>query len=107
MAASLHVSQPDQPSRPDPTWNQLVYAYHPSKDGIDENLLILLHGFGTVQNIHNQHLMIPILGDSHVPFTKLGRSLSLPQTATLAIRGPELQVFNVFIVFYIRLIASL
>ena len=29
------------------------------------------------------------IGDTHVPFAKLGRSLNLPQTATLSIRGPE------------------
>jgi hypothetical protein len=29
-------------------------------------------------------------GDTHVPFTKLGRSLTLPQTAALAVRGPTL-----------------
>jgi len=49
------------------------FSYTPSDDGTDENLLILLHG----------------LGDTHVPFSKLGRSLKLPQTATLALRAPE------------------
>ncbi|KZP30753.1 hypothetical protein FIBSPDRAFT_850204, partial [Athelia psychrophila] len=49
------------------------FAYAPSDDGTDENLLILLHG----------------LGDTHVPFAKLGRSLKLPQTATLALRASE------------------
>ncbi|KZV62134.1 hypothetical protein PENSPDRAFT_692769 [Peniophora sp. CONT] len=49
------------------------FSYSPSDDGTDENLLILLHG----------------LGDTHIPFTKLGRSLKLPQTATLAIRAPD------------------
>jgi hypothetical protein len=29
------------------------------------------------------------LGDTHVPFSKLGRSFKLPQTATLALRAPE------------------
>jgi hypothetical protein len=33
--------------------------------------------------------MISFAGDSHVPFAKLGRSLKLPQTATLALRAPE------------------
>lgn len=49
------------------------FAYAPSDDGTDENLLILLHG----------------LGDTHIPFGRLGRSLKLPQTATLAIRAGE------------------
>ncbi|KAG8916516.1 hypothetical protein FRC01_003018 [Tulasnella sp. 417] len=51
----------------------LEFTYFPSDDGTDENLLILLHG----------------LGDTHVPFAKLGKSLKLPQTATLALRAPE------------------
>ncbi|KIK68492.1 hypothetical protein GYMLUDRAFT_35920 [Collybiopsis luxurians FD-317 M1] len=49
------------------------FSYSPSDDGTDENLLILLHG----------------LGDTHIPFSKLGRQLKLPQTATLALRAPE------------------
>ncbi|KAI0776568.1 hypothetical protein BD413DRAFT_490783 [Trametes elegans] len=49
------------------------FAYSPSDDGTDENLLILLHG----------------LGDTQIPFAKLGRQLHLPQTATLALRAPE------------------
>jgi hypothetical protein len=31
----------------------------------------------------------PTPGDTHVPFSKLSRSLKLPQTATLALRAPE------------------
>ncbi|KZT57901.1 hypothetical protein CALCODRAFT_495548 [Calocera cornea HHB12733] len=50
----------------------LTYAYTPSNDGTDENLLILLHG----------------LGDTELPFANLGRSLKLPQTATLSLRAP-------------------
>ncbi|KAI8992745.1 hypothetical protein BD414DRAFT_482062 [Trametes punicea] len=49
------------------------FVYYPSDDGTDENLLILLHG----------------LGDTQIPFGKLGRQLHLPQTATLALRAPE------------------
>lgn len=49
------------------------FFYHASDDGTDENLLILLHG----------------LGDTHLPFSKLGLSLKLPQTAVLALRAPE------------------
>jgi len=50
----------------------LTHSYTPSNDGTDENLLILLHG----------------LGDTEVPFANLGRSLKLPQTATLSLRAP-------------------
>ncbi|KAI0669116.1 hypothetical protein C8Q78DRAFT_978867 [Trametes maxima] len=49
------------------------FVYAPSDDGTDENLLILLHG----------------LGDTEIPFGRLGRQLHLPQTATLALRAPE------------------
>ncbi|KDR74958.1 hypothetical protein GALMADRAFT_249912 [Galerina marginata CBS 339.88] len=49
------------------------YFYAASDDGTDENLLILLHG----------------LGDTELPFSKLGKSLKLPQTAVLALRAPE------------------
>jgi len=49
------------------------FSYTPSDDGVDENLLILLHG----------------LGDTHAPFANLGEQLKLPQTATLAIRAPD------------------
>ncbi|KAK7042452.1 hypothetical protein R3P38DRAFT_2890569 [Favolaschia claudopus] len=49
------------------------FFYAASDDGTEENLLILLHG----------------LGDTHIPFSKLGRQLKLPQTAVLAIRAPD------------------
>jgi len=49
------------------------FTYNASDDGTNENLLILLHG----------------LGDTQIPFGKLGRQLKLPQTATLALRAPE------------------
>lgn len=42
--------------------------------------------------MHNyQELLLTILswtGDSEAPFVKLGSTLRLPQTATLALRGP-------------------
>ena len=53
------------------------FSYTPSDDGVDENLLILLHG----------------LGDTHVPFANLGKQLKLPQTATLSLRAPEKSVY--------------
>ncbi|KAG8974694.1 hypothetical protein FRB90_009719, partial [Tulasnella sp. 427] len=59
--------------RPKPGDVPFEFAYFPSDDGTDENLLILLHG----------------LGDTHLPFAKLGKSFKLPQTATLALRASE------------------
>jgi len=50
-----------------------AFTYAHSQDGTDENLLILFHG----------------LGDTHLPFTKLGRNLKLPQCAFLSLRAPE------------------
>ena len=44
-----------------------------SPDGIDENLLILFHG----------------VGDTPDPFVTFAKTLSLPQTAILALKGPK------------------
>ncbi|GAA5837236.1 hypothetical protein JCM11251_004942 [Rhodosporidiobolus azoricus] len=49
------------------------FQYSPSRDGTDSNLFILFHG----------------LGDTCQPFFQLGQSLNLPQTAVLALQGPE------------------
>eukprot|EP00611_Tribonema_gayanum_P026763 TRINITY_DN6448_c0_g1_i1.p1 TRINITY_DN6448_c0_g1~~TRINITY_DN6448_c0_g1_i1.p1 ORF type:complete len:292 (+),score=65.16 TRINITY_DN6448_c0_g1_i1:126-878(+) len=49
-----------------------VFSYLPSEDGVDENLLIMLHG----------------VGDTHRPLLQLGRSFHLPQTAVLAFQAP-------------------
>ncbi|GAQ84429.1 hypothetical protein KFL_001880220 [Klebsormidium nitens] len=48
------------------------YVYERSVDGVEENLLILLHG----------------LGDTCKPFTTLGKRMNLPQTSILALSGP-------------------
>lgn len=48
------------------------FSYKESADGIDENLLLLLHG----------------LGDTHKKFSSLAEQMELPQTATLAVSGP-------------------
>lgn len=58
--------------KPAPKLQGLTGTYSPSPDGIDTSLLLLLHG----------------LGDSAAPFANLARSLSLPQTATLALNAP-------------------
>ena len=94
------------------------FTYSPSDDGTDENLLILLHGLGSHRPSFSvfffflvfsfQHggvvffslfffffkmilfvIQSATLGDTHVPFSKLGRSFKLPQTATLSLRAPE------------------
>mmetsp|Transcript_3504 Transcript_3504/g.10151 ORF Transcript_3504/g.10151 Transcript_3504/m.10151 type:complete len:576 (-) Transcript_3504:253-1980(-) len=48
------------------------HVYRHSRDGSDENLLLLLHG----------------LGDIAAPFAMLAARMALPQTATLALAGP-------------------
>ncbi|KAI0753778.1 hypothetical protein C8Q74DRAFT_1211068 [Fomes fomentarius] len=73
---TLHESRNATPRVKTPPKSSAIpvpFVYNPSGDGTDENLLILLHG----------------LGDTQVPFGKLGRQLHLPQTATLALRAPE------------------
>ncbi|TFK19244.1 hypothetical protein FA15DRAFT_760156, partial [Coprinopsis marcescibilis] len=74
----LHLQERTDPtpkSKPQPSKSAIPvpFAYYPSDDGTDENLLILFHG----------------LGDTHIPFAKLGRTLKLPQTAILALRATE------------------
>ncbi|KAF8653678.1 hypothetical protein AX16_003829 [Volvariella volvacea WC 439] len=61
--------------KPAPSTKRITtpFVYIPSDDGTDENLLIILHG----------------LGDTHVPFSRMGGNLKLPQTAVLALRAPE------------------
>ncbi|KAI7863418.1 Alpha/Beta hydrolase protein [Spinellus fusiger] len=61
---------------------QLVFDYQPSQDGIDLNLLILLHGLGISSCIFVN------VGDTKAPFAKLGSHLKLPQTATMAVQAP-------------------
>ncbi|KAI6126871.1 hypothetical protein F5141DRAFT_997358 [Pisolithus sp. B1] len=67
------TSSPRRKPPPSSARIPVPFEYTASNDGTDENLLILLHG----------------LGDTHIPFAKLGRSFNLPQTATLALRAPE------------------
>ncbi|KAL7311861.1 hypothetical protein PS15m_009575 [Mucor circinelloides] len=67
------VSQRNKATPPNAKKVKLQFDYSPSQDGIDQNLLILLHG----------------LGDSKTPFAKLGQQLKLPQTATLSVQAPE------------------
>jgi predicted esterase len=55
---------------------KLFYLFrHARQDQPNTNLLVLLHG----------------AGDNHVPFDKLGQTMALPQTATLAISARSYQ----------------
>lgn len=47
-------------------------VYVPSADGVEENLLVMLHG----------------RGDRPEPYAQLARKMALPQTSALAISGP-------------------
>ncbi|KAI8827095.1 Alpha/Beta hydrolase protein [Fimicolochytrium jonesii] len=49
------------------------FLYSSSPDGVDTNLLVLLHG----------------LGDQPANFMQFGKKMQLPQTALLAIKGPS------------------
>ncbi|KAL7750941.1 hypothetical protein RI367_003521 [Sorochytrium milnesiophthora] len=59
--------------RPAPSGLPLDFLYAASRDGVDNNLLIVLHG----------------LGDTCKPFLDLGARLTLPQTAVLALNAPS------------------
>ncbi|KAG0704137.1 hypothetical protein DFH29DRAFT_393054 [Suillus ampliporus] len=76
LAAASALSSRVKPA-PQTSSIRTKFFYSPSDDGTDENLLILLHG----------------LGDTNLPFARLGRSLKLPQTATLALRAPDVIPF--------------
>ncbi|WVR09452.1 hypothetical protein IAU60_006519 [Kwoniella sp. DSM 27419] len=63
-------------SKPQPTTSLLKpwdFAYAPSPNGADQNLLIMFHG----------------LGDSKTPFFGLGKQLNLPSTAVLSLSAPD------------------
>lgn len=73
----------------------LKFEYSPSEDGIDENLLIMLHGLGrlgdNMNRLHRQKadtVWVYTTGDTEKPFANLGRQLRLPQTAVLSLRAP-------------------
>ncbi|KAF8635578.1 hypothetical protein AX15_000228 [Amanita polypyramis BW_CC] len=80
MMSEIHLRETSEAEelpkvKPEPKSSgiSVPFVYIPSDDGTDENLLIILHG----------------LGDTHVPFAKMGRQLKLPQTAILSLRAPE------------------
>ena len=64
----------EKPRKPAPKV-ALKHAYLPAPGGVESNLLVLLHG----------------LGDTHVPFLTLGRTLQaqLPQCAVLSLEAPS------------------
>ena len=90
-AGSLHVDTPTPPVPPTkrkrrlPRRTKLLlspnakvkgdrkanFLFHHSADGVDSNLLILLHG----------------AGDSHRPFREFAKRMNLPQTASLSIHA--------------------
>lgn len=86
-ANSNPAPQKNAPSRGGLTG--LEFTYTPSSDGVDENLLILLHGLGMWYRTSAYQSIFTRVGDTHVPFAKLGQNLRLPQTATLALRAPD------------------
>ncbi|KAF8311991.1 hypothetical protein DL93DRAFT_2149541 [Clavulina sp. PMI_390] len=70
---SATINVPKVKPAPQKAKMPLRFVYHPSPDGVDENLLVMLHG----------------LGDTEAPFANLGRQLNLPQTAVLSLRAPS------------------
>ena len=71
-------------------YRNLEFAYSASPDGVDTNLLILLHGRGMPTHACNYLRLRALSGDNEQPFARLGKSLALPQTATLALKGPQI-----------------
>ncbi|KAJ1307374.1 hypothetical protein OPQ81_001479 [Rhizoctonia solani] len=77
VAPSIVDPVPRTKARPTRSGIGLEFVYFPSDDGVDENLLIVLHG----------------LGDTMVPFVGMARQLKLPQTAALVLQAPDLIPF--------------
>lgn len=78
MQKDIHVNSPikkqsNKKPIPQSSKCKLKFKYTPSADGVDTNILLLLHG----------------LGDTLQPFHNLGNKLQLPQTAIMAIQAPE------------------
>ncbi|KAG8712396.1 hypothetical protein FRC11_000258 [Ceratobasidium sp. 423] len=77
VAPSIVDPTPRTKNRPTRSGIGLEFVYSPSDDGIDENLLVVLHG----------------LGDTMAPFVRMAKQLKLAQTATLVLQAPELVPF--------------
>ncbi|CAE6426600.1 unnamed protein product [Rhizoctonia solani] len=78
LSVAPSIVDPVPHTKPQPTRSGLglEFVYSPSDDGVDENLLIVLHG----------------LGDTMTPFVRMAKQLKLPQTATLVLQAPDLYV---------------
>ncbi len=86
------VQPPKVKPAPEPKSLPIQSIYSKSEDGIDENLLIMLHGLGEYIAVHDifKHLFVSLNeGDTEKPFANLARQLCLPQTATLSLRAPK------------------
>ncbi|KDN50646.1 hypothetical protein RSAG8_01144, partial [Rhizoctonia solani AG-8 WAC10335] len=77
VAPSIVDPAPRTKVRPTRAGVGLEFVYFPSDDGVDENLMIVLHG----------------LGDTMAPFVRTAKQWKLPQTATLVLQAPELIPF--------------
>ncbi|CAE7066469.1 unnamed protein product [Rhizoctonia solani] len=77
VAPSIVDPVPQTKPRPTREGVGLEFVYSPSDDGVDENVLIVLHG----------------LGDTMAPFVRMAKQLKLPQTATLVVQAPDLIPF--------------
>ncbi|CAE6485388.1 unnamed protein product [Rhizoctonia solani] len=73
VAPSIVDPVPRTKPRPTRSGLGLEFVYSPSDDGVDENLLIVLHG----------------LGDTMAPFVRMAKQLKLPQTAILVLQAPD------------------
>ncbi|KAI9306528.1 Phospholipase/Carboxylesterase-domain-containing protein [Cunninghamella echinulata] len=79
MEKDIHVHSPSKGQSnkkpvPQSSKCKLKFKYAASPDGVDTNILLLLHG----------------LGDTLQPFFNLGNKLQLPQTAVMALQAPDL-----------------
>src|SRR5258708_31602299 len=86
------VQRPTVKPDPEPKSHPIQSIYSKSEDGIDENLIIMLHGLGEYIAVHDifKHLFVSLNeGDTEKPFANFARQLCLPQTATLSLRAPH------------------
>ena len=96
VAPSIVDPAPRTKPRPTRAGLGLEHVYAPSDDGVDENLLVVLHGLGahTPRSVaFGLSNLRPFLGDTMAPFARMAKQFKLPQTATLVVQGPELCVF--------------
>ncbi|KAG8741389.1 hypothetical protein FRC10_002909 [Ceratobasidium sp. 414] len=94
VAPSIVDPSPRTKVRPTRAGLGLEHVYAPSDDGVDENLLVVLHGLGEyVQSVRK--LVLTSTGDTMAPFARMAKQLKLPQTATLVLQAPELYVYLV------------